>query len=91
MNVQPWENVKELLYEAMKLLVDRRSQFLDDACSSNPHLRAEVDSLLDAVGEIDSGFMNASPIERAMIDDLDFRAGTGPFEQGMSIAGRYQA
>ena len=90
MNAQPWENVKELLYQAMKLPLDRRSQFLDDSCSSNPHLRAEVDSLLNAVGEIHSGFMNASPIESAMIDDLDFRTGTGLFEEGMSIAGRYQ-
>lgn len=90
MNALPWENVKDLLYEAMMLPVDRRRHLLDEACSSNPHLRAEVDSLLDAVGEIHSGFMNAPPIERAMIDDLDFRAGTGPFDRGMLIAGRYQ-
>lgn len=90
MNGQPWENVKELLYDAMKLPAGQRSHFLDEACSSKPHLRAEVNSFLDAMGEIHSGFMSASPIDSALLGDVVVPAGAGPFERGMLIAGRYQ-
>ena len=90
MNTQAWEDVKEILYEAMKLPTDQRFRFLDQACSSNLRLRAEVDSLLEAVGEIPSGFMNAPPIDAALIGDTHISACADPFEPGKFIAGRYR-
>ncbi len=90
MNTQTWEDVKEILYEAMKLPTGQRCRFLDDACSSNPGLRAEVDSLLEAVGDVHSGFMNAPPIDAALIGDAHFPACADPFEPGKFIAGRYR-
>jgi len=90
MNTQVWEDVKELLYEAMKLPPDQRSRFLDDACTSNHRLRAEVDSLLASVGEIHSAFMNAAPIHSASIGDSVVPADAGPYDPGMLIAGRYR-
>jgi hypothetical protein len=46
MSVQAWEQVKELLHQAMQLAPEQRAPFLDKACSSDRALRAEVESLL---------------------------------------------
>ncbi|MGB6310637.1 MAG: hypothetical protein WBF89_22870, partial [Steroidobacteraceae bacterium] len=52
-----WERVKELLYEAMQLAPPERSRFLEEACSSDASLRAEVESLLSAQSDVRSGFL----------------------------------
>lgn len=41
---QHWKRVKDVLYEALSLAPEKRSQFLDAACSPSDALRAEVDS-----------------------------------------------
>jgi hypothetical protein len=46
MSIQAWEQVKELLHQAMQLAPEQRAPFLDKACSSDVALRAEVESLL---------------------------------------------
>jgi hypothetical protein len=46
MIVQQWENVKDLLHQAMQLAPEQRARFLDAACSSGDARRAEVESLL---------------------------------------------
>ena len=41
-----WEQVKDLLHQAMQLAPEERGRFLDEACSSDDALRSEVESLL---------------------------------------------
>jgi serine/threonine protein kinase len=61
---QRWEQVKELLYGAMQLAPEQRSQFLAEACSSDHKLLSEVESLLLADEGLRSNFLqSASPAD----------------------------
>ena len=61
MTIQRWEHVKELLHQAMQLAPENRTRFLDEACSSDAELRAEVESLLKAGGSRDQ-LLDGSPL-----------------------------
>jgi hypothetical protein len=68
MTIQGWEQVKELLHQAMQLAPEQRAQFLDKPCSSDIALRAEVESLLLAGEYVHSGSCNrhrCAPIQIA--------------------------
>ncbi len=56
-----WEYVKELLHQAMQLAPESRGPFLDEACSSDSSLRAELASLLAADDEVRSSFLQSRP------------------------------
>jgi eukaryotic-like serine/threonine-protein kinase len=55
-----WERVKELLHQAMQVAPEGRAQFLDEVCSSDPALRAELNSLLLAEEAVRSSFLQSS-------------------------------
>ncbi len=57
-----WERVKDLLHQAIQLDPARRTHFLDEACSSDVALRAEVESLLVAEADVRSGFLESPPL-----------------------------
>jgi eukaryotic-like serine/threonine-protein kinase len=57
MTVERWQRVKELLHQAMQLAPESRARFLDDACSAEPALRAEVESLLVADAQVPADFL----------------------------------
>jgi eukaryotic-like serine/threonine-protein kinase len=59
MNTQSWERVKDLLHEVMQLAPEERVQFLDQNCSSDEALRAEVESLLLAEEVVRSSFLQS--------------------------------
>jgi non-specific serine/threonine protein kinase/serine/threonine-protein kinase len=54
-----WQHVKEILSEALLLAPEQRSRFLDEACSSNNSLRAEVESLLAASEDVRDTFLQS--------------------------------
>ncbi|MGC2172659.1 MAG: serine/threonine-protein kinase [Candidatus Sulfotelmatobacter sp.] len=60
--VQQWERVKDLLHQAMQLEPGQRARFLDEACSSDVTLRAEVESLLVAEADVRSSFLESPPL-----------------------------
>jgi serine/threonine protein kinase len=88
---QSWERVKELLHQAMQLAPEQRAQFLDEACSSDAGLRAEVESLLLAGDDIRSNFLQ-SPLAEAMPSDmnLDCFVAIGALEAGQVFEQRFQ-
>lgn len=43
-----WERIKSIYWEAMELDDSARVEFLDRACSDDPELRQEIDSLIEA-------------------------------------------
>jgi len=92
MTIQPWERVKELLHQAMQLAPEQRAGFLDEACSSDAALRAEVESLLLAGEDIRSGFLQSPPLTEAMNSDmnLDGFGAVGTLEAGQVFAQRFQ-
>ena len=51
MDAERWRLVNRIFQEAAELHADSRKTFLDQACSEDPALRAEVDSLLTAETE----------------------------------------
>ncbi len=62
MAIEQWEQVKDLLYRAMQLDPAQRAQFLDQACSSDCALRAELESLLAGDEDVRSSFLQSRPL-----------------------------
>ena len=89
MTVERWERVKDLLHQAMPLAPERRALFLDEACTSDNVLRAEVESLLMADGGIRSSFMQ-SPLLRDELSADPAGLGVGALEAGQIFAQRFQ-
>ena len=48
---EQWPKVKEIVAEALEKDSDARQAFLDEVCSQDPSLRAEVESLIAAYGD----------------------------------------
>jgi non-specific serine/threonine protein kinase/serine/threonine-protein kinase len=88
MTVEGWDRVKELLHQALQLAPDQRARFLDEACSSDGALRAEVESLLLADEGIGSSFMQSPPLA----DELraDGIGASFALEAGQVFAQRFQ-
>jgi len=97
MATQDWERIKEVLHQAMQLDPEERSRFLDEACSSDAKLHAEVESLLLANEGVRSTFMQSSPVPELVgllgekPDSNDNRAGAlAAVEAGQVFAQRFQ-
>ena len=58
MNGERWQQIKQLLQRAIATDPADRSSFLDHACTNDPDLRREVDSLLASHEQADTGFLN---------------------------------
>ena len=87
MNTGRWESVKDLLYQALQLQPEQREKFLDEACSSDGLLRAELDSLLAADEEIRSSFMQAPPLANELMGEA---AAGSTVEPGQTVARKFQ-
>ncbi len=90
MTVQRWEHVKDLLHQAMPLSPEQRARFLDDACSSNHTLRAEVESLLLAGEGVRSSFMQSPVLTDEPGEDRARLGAVGTLEEGQIFAQRFQ-
>jgi non-specific serine/threonine protein kinase/serine/threonine-protein kinase len=94
MTVAHWDRVKELLHQALPLAPEKRAQFLNEACSSDTALRAEVESLLLADQDVRSSFLGSalpadgSGPDKVGIDDRTDLAGV--LEAGQVFAQRFQ-
>lgn len=64
MQADLWKKVEELFQAAMAQPPEERAEFLDQACPGDSQLRAEVQSLLDAVPGADS-FLEDPPVSVA--------------------------
>jgi eukaryotic-like serine/threonine-protein kinase len=62
MTPERWQQIKEVLREALELAPERRPAFLGRACSSDPVLRQEVESLLSSSDEARSSFLRSSAV-----------------------------
>jgi eukaryotic-like serine/threonine-protein kinase len=90
MTVAHWDRVKELLHQALLLAPERRSRFLNEACSSDDALRTEVESLLLADESIRSSFMQSLPLADELAAGLDQLGTVGTLEVGQVFAERFQ-
>jgi eukaryotic-like serine/threonine-protein kinase len=75
MTVERWQRVKELLHQAMQLVPEDRARLLDDACSAEPALRAEVESLLVADAQVPADFLLRAAAGGVPQDSAGLQAG----------------
>jgi eukaryotic-like serine/threonine-protein kinase len=66
MTPERWRDVQELLEKALAMAPSERSTYLNQACSSDPSLRQEVETLLAASANVRSSFLQSTP-ERAAL------------------------
>jgi non-specific serine/threonine protein kinase/serine/threonine-protein kinase len=86
MTIQRWEDVKELLHQALRLAPDERARFLDEACTSDAALRAEVESLLVADEDVRTSFLQSPPFA----EDSDQTDAVAALQAGQVFAQRFQ-
>ncbi len=75
-----WSRVKEIVGAALEREPDKRNTFLDQACSENAALRAEVESLLAAHAEADPLFLSEHPRSNATSDFVGRPRAIGPYQ-----------
>ena len=63
-----WPKIKEIVGAALEREPDKRNAFLDQVCSQNAALRAEVESLLAAHAQADPLFWSEHPKSSATSD-----------------------
>src|SRR6186713_2245071 len=69
--------VEELFHAALEIEPARRAAFLDDACRGEPHLRREIDSLLDGDARAGGVFARVTPALQAAADAQPRRLAAG--------------
>ncbi len=86
--MERWASVKELLHQAMQLSPEQRGPFLDEACSSDISLRAELESLLSAEEKVRSSFLESPPVGNELAgSDIET---IGRLEAGQVFAQRFR-
>lgn len=83
MNGERWQQVKQLLDEAIALDAAERGPFLDRKCGADSELRREVESLLSSHQQAGTGFLRKPAV------DLKAAAAVAPARDGRRI-GVYQ-
>ena len=73
MTPERWQQIRDVLAEALEITPAKRAAFLDGACSSDDSLRQEVESLLSSSNNIRSTFLQAAPppTEQRMAEVVD--------------------
>jgi len=82
-----WERIKDLLHHAMQLTPEQRVRFLAESCPPGDPCRPEVDSLLAANEEADSGFLALPPADARGVDDP---TGDGELKPGELFERRFR-
>src|SRR5262249_59081251 len=67
MKPEQWQQVREVLADALELKPEERPAFLDCACASNSSLRREVERLLAFSDEVRSSFLESSALPVTLI------------------------
>ena len=62
MTPERWQQIHDLLEKALELAPGERSAFLNRACSTDPSLRQEVETLLASSDDVRSSFLQSSTL-----------------------------
>jgi len=74
---EKWEKIKEIVGSALERDPSQRAAFLDEACSGDDRLRAEVESLLSAHAEAD--YLSESAFTTEIVDTVAVSKVLGPY------------
>lgn len=77
---EQWSRIKEIVGDALEREPEKRNAFLDQACSQNTALRAEVESLLAAHAEADPVLFSEHPKSIATSDAEGWPRSIGPYQ-----------
>jgi eukaryotic-like serine/threonine-protein kinase len=89
MTSQHWQQVKDLLVQALELAPGKRGAFLDQACGADQALRTEIDALLSEQQAVGSNFLQA-PLRLEDIAGDDAGELAGMLSAGQVFAERFQ-
>jgi non-specific serine/threonine protein kinase/serine/threonine-protein kinase len=89
MNPERWQQIREVLENALELAPDLRTAFLDGACSSDPLLRHEVQALLASGDDMSAGFLQSSALADGLGLDMGVLGSFGGLEAGQVFAERF--
>jgi eukaryotic-like serine/threonine-protein kinase len=62
MTPERWQQIRDVLEKALELAPEERSAYLNQACSSDPSLRQEVETLLASSADVRSNFLQSSTL-----------------------------
>jgi non-specific serine/threonine protein kinase/serine/threonine-protein kinase len=85
-----WEQIRDVLEKALELAPEQRSAFLDEACSSDPSLRKEVEVLLASSANVPSGFLQSSAMAEFISTEIDGINSAAVLEEGQEFAQRFR-
>lgn len=90
MTPERWQQVKQLLDQALELKPEDRCAFLDRACSSDHELRAEIGSLLSEEELAGPKFLESPPLLNILCDDGNAGEPQGRLAASQLFAERFQ-
>jgi len=90
MTPERWEQIRDVLEEALELAPEQRSAYLDGACSSDPALRKEVEVLLADSANVPTGFLQSSAMAEFISKEIDNIDSVGALEEGQEFAQRFR-
>jgi len=67
MTPERWQQIRDVLEKALELAPGERSAFLNQACSSDPSLRQEVETLLASSPDVRSSFLQSSTLRLTLM------------------------
>jgi hypothetical protein len=90
MKPERWQQIRDVLEQALELAPGQRSAFLNQVCSSDQSLQQEVETLLASSSDVRSSFLQSSALADGHGTNSD---GIGPnvgLESGQVFAQRFQ-
>ena len=66
MTGERWQEIRTVLEAALAMDSEKRRAYLDQVCSSDQSLRREVESLLAADQQAQTGFLESPPLARKL-------------------------
>jgi serine/threonine protein kinase len=90
MRPERWQQIREVLEKALEMAPGERSAFLNRACSSDPSLRQEVETLLASSPDVRSSFLQSSAPADGLSMDQDRFGAVGTLDAGQVFAQRFQ-
>jgi serine/threonine protein kinase/Tfp pilus assembly protein PilF len=90
MTPERWQKIRDVLEKALELGTGERSAFLDGACSSDPCLRQEVETLLSSSHDVRSSFLQSPPLSDGLGADPDWIDAAGALQAGQVFEQRFQ-
>lgn len=90
MTPERWQQVRDVVEDALELEPGERSAFLNQACSSDQSLRQEVEALLDSGHDVASNFLQSRLMTDGLLTTLHGIVSGGTLQSGQVFAERFQ-